>query len=294
MQLNYVLCPSYHGATLLAVLLANHSRIASLGDAIPSREFVQRCSCGEKVDRCAFWTGLLNALHPLGADASGSFAEKLEQAFPVYRATRTDQALALAGLALGNWAWALRKRRIAFAGRYMRFWGEVLRAQDADLFVDGEKSVTKVAMFKSLFGRMADVRALHLTRDPRGFLNSCRKHMDGVTLEQAAAMWNHNATIARLQRPFFKCRYKLLRYEDLCGNPQQVMDEVFRFLGVASQDVVRRPSNPAKYHMMGNKMLMRFDGAVRLDQGWKEGVSASDQERILELTAPLSADLDYC
>lgn len=293
MQLNYVLCPSYHGATLLAVLLANHSRIASLGDAIPTRDYVQRCSCGDPVNLCAFWTELIERLHPKGGQAQGALAEQLDTAFPLFKATRADQVITLAGLALGNWVWSLKRGRMGFADRYLRFWAEVLRMQGADQFVDGEKSVTKVALLKSLFGRMADVRVIHLVRDPRGFLHSCRKHMEGVTLEQVAVMWNHHANIAKLARPVFKCRYRLQRYEDLCTDPTGTMAGIFKFLGVLNEDVVRKPGNLEKYHMMGNKMLSVFDGTVRLDDSWKKSVSERDQKRIVEFTAPLSQKYGY-
>ena len=31
----FVVCPSFHGATLLALLLNNHSQISALGDMLP-------------------------------------------------------------------------------------------------------------------------------------------------------------------------------------------------------------------------------------------------------------------
>lgn len=294
MQLNFVLCPSYHGATLLAVLLANHSRIISLGDAIPSREFIQRCSCGMAVDGCDFWTALLDRLHPQGAGVGGELAERIEAAFPVFTATRMDQAFSMLGLALGNRVWVLSPARREYADRYVRFWDEVRRMTGADMAVDGEKSVTKVALLASLFGRKADVRVIHLVRDPRAFLHSCRTHMQDVSLEQAAAMWNHHANMARLAHPFFRCRYHRLRHEELCADPDARMAEVFAFLGAQNEEVARKPDDPAKYHMMGNKMLMSFDGTVRLDESWREAMSEQDQRRILEMTAPLSAACGYC
>jgi hypothetical protein len=37
MQVAFVVCPSYQGATLLALLLNNHSQISALGDMLPWR-----------------------------------------------------------------------------------------------------------------------------------------------------------------------------------------------------------------------------------------------------------------
>ena len=56
-QFNFVLCPSFHGASLLAILLNNHSKIISLGDTIPTRKTADfSCSCGRLIENCTFWS----------------------------------------------------------------------------------------------------------------------------------------------------------------------------------------------------------------------------------------------
>src|SRR5687767_3354981 len=52
-----LLCPSYHGATLLSLVLGNHSRILAMGDTIP-KDMRGRCGCGLRRRECPFWIRL--------------------------------------------------------------------------------------------------------------------------------------------------------------------------------------------------------------------------------------------
>ena len=55
-----LLCPSYHGATMLSALLSNHSQICSAGDGNPGWRDPNRipCKCGRSIAVCDFWQGL--------------------------------------------------------------------------------------------------------------------------------------------------------------------------------------------------------------------------------------------
>src|ERR1700675_4464699 len=62
MGVAFVVCPSYQGATLLALLLNNHSQISALGDTIPMRKWDPVCACGRRVSECDFWQTVSNSL----------------------------------------------------------------------------------------------------------------------------------------------------------------------------------------------------------------------------------------
>lgn len=282
--LNFVLSPSFHGATLLAILLNNHTKIVSLGDAYPSEDFVQTCSCGKKVTKCEFWTSLKAKLSDRGDHSHASYLPRLEIG-------RSTQVTALAGLLMGE-----AVSRLGFGDyleQYQRFLHAVLKLNRKSIFVDGQKSITKVVALRGLLGKKGRVRVIHLTRDPRGYYNSCKKHMPGVDVEQVAAMWNYHRWLAMFKMRFLQCDYYLLRYEDLCHAPVETMNDLFAFLGLPGEDVVRKPDNPEQYHLMGNKMLMKFDGEVRLDTGWETGLTVEQQRKIMKMTKPLREQFNY-
>ena len=68
-----LLCPSFHGATMLSALLSNHSAICSAGDGNPATRDPNLipCKCGRKIASCDFWQGIAG----LKAAAGGPMAD---------------------------------------------------------------------------------------------------------------------------------------------------------------------------------------------------------------------------
>ena len=62
------LCPSYHGATLLSLILGNHSKVEALGDTVPTTAFNHQCGCGNYVAECDFWKGLATRIPDRGRE----------------------------------------------------------------------------------------------------------------------------------------------------------------------------------------------------------------------------------
>ncbi|MCA9247643.1 MAG: hypothetical protein KDA42_11020 [Planctomycetales bacterium] len=293
-QLNFVLCPSFHGATLLSLLLNNHSEITSLGDAIPSRKYDQTCACQAKVSECPFWTELGKRLDVERFSECGNFLPGL----PLYstrdgrgrHATRWYRK-AHKRFGPGIWRFAPRAAR-RFAGLYQDFYQQACDLQSATIFVDGSKSIERAVIFRNLYGPRAKMRIIHLYRDPRGYFNSCKKHRD-QSAESCAREWTE---YHRLVKQEFEGRrgidYLRICYEDVCHQPSAAMAQLFAFLDVANEDVVR-PPEPHKNHLMGNKMLATFDGVVQVDWSWRERISIAEQQRVLQIAGSDATERGY-
>lgn len=292
-QITYILCPPYHGATLLALLCNNHSRLSCLGDTNPSRSYDQVCSCGRSIQACEFWSRIARSL-PVEKFSRG---ETLLPTVPAIAAGAPVNKVLTAvfsvlGLLCGAWVWQpVRAPRDAFLETYLGFCSLVCSLHGTAILVDGEKSILKALVMRSLAGRR--VRLIHLVRDPRGYLNSCRKYRR-ITLEQCAREWRraHRGIIAA-GRLFFRQDYYRLRYEDLCRDPAGAMNGLFGFWGIDAEPVCRPVRQAEKHHLMGNKMLFDFDGTVRLDTSWRENLSLPEQQLMLSRSAPLAARLGY-
>jgi hypothetical protein len=60
----------------------------------------------------------------------------------------------------------------------------------------------------------------------------------------------------------------LLKLEDLCGNPQQTLQQLFSFAGVDPH--AELDFSLENRHLTGNRMRLRFDGQIRShDESWK-------------------------
>ena len=305
LRVAFVVCPSYHGATLLALLLNNHPEVTALGDTLPHRGSKHVCACGELVDHCSFWDGVSR-----GLDTS-RFAN-LPLLLPILPWPLTRRQLEGGALSLSRngWinraagrvagkvvdlgalaAWRLRPGVVDhFAGLYQSFYRLVLDAHGTSLFVDGSKSWRRAAVLTQALQPEAEVKIVHLVRDPRGFALSRRTH-GGAPLRESGWLWSDlHRRMESLQAlsPYF-----LLRYEDLCSDPETVLQRLFDFLQIGREAVVTAPKYPEKHHLIGNDMLRSFEGQVKLDTRWQTELTAAEQRTVLDCAGEFARRMGY-
>lgn len=277
-SLNFVLCPSFHGATLLSILLNNHPDIVALGDTVPHAG--QICSCGDKVEDCTFWSEVFKGL--------GDFKQDTGWAIPVLPELGSPRlnrylllALAGVGITAGSKAANLLggTRIKSYLAAHAKFRELVTEISDKRIFVDGQKSITKTLLHRAYYPKDVPVRVIHLVRDPRGFLNSCRKRFPEISTQTASKQWNSHNHIDLLKK-HFHIEQLVVQYEKLCTSPKSELDRVFSFLNVRSENVCHTPTTHA-YHVVGNRMIKKFDGEIILNTAWKKNLSKKEQREIL-------------
>ena len=293
MNLYFVLCPRFHGATTLGLLLNNHSRVSSLGDMFPSSEFDQSCGCGLKVSQCPFWAMIGHKFPSFRRSNAGSLYPLWPQL--IDRWSGNDalvRAVSLTSLHTTPGVWKLfgsGARR--FAEFYVDFVAAVNEYNGSTVFVNGQKSLRSVLAIKSILGDNARINIIHLTRDPRGAFCSESETDGTIDVTTFAKRWRqYHRRVARYMRPLLDAKYLAIRYEDLCEQPEPTMGKVFDFIGVGYESVFR----PAPvHHLVGHRSKDRFDGTLRQSLKWKNSLSAAQQVRCLELTRPESTLLGY-
>jgi len=291
-SLNFVLSPSYHGATLLSILLNSHPEIAALGDTVP--KWIQECACKKKVINCEFWTPILAATKE--HHSSGDWVLDHIPAFTASNAMNRSFSLFLsgAGIIAGNWMTRLGGKTLTnYKAGHELFRQTILEQMNASVFIDGQKSLAKALLHRALSPRNKTVRIIHLVRDPRGFLASSKRSLNHHGLEAAAEQWTKgHQRIALLKKPLFRMEYNRVRYEDICATPDETMNSLFAFLGLNGHNLTNLKEEKT-YHLIGNKMLHHFDGKIRLSTKWKEELTPDESIRMLELTRPLSQKYGY-
>src|SRR4051812_36044101 len=160
MRVAFVVCPSYQGATLLALLLNNHSQISALGDMLPWRGVNQMCACGQRVSECAFWTTVSK-----GVDTSAfsegrtllpvmpwplSHHQFEASVVPVSRTARLNRAVGRAAGRLVDLAapaaWRLRRRSLLdFVGAHGAFYPRIPEFHGTWTFAGGTKSLPEAS-----------------------------------------------------------------------------------------------------------------------------------------------------
>jgi hypothetical protein len=301
----FVVCPSYHGATLLALLLNNHSQVTALGDTLPHRGANHICACGELVDECTFWQTV-----SAGLDTSRFAGLPLllpTLPWPLTRHQMEGSAISLSGNAHFNRAvgrvagkvvdvgapvvWRLRREMVEhFVRLYRSFYRFVLDAHGTSLFVDGSKSGRRAAVLTRALEPKAEVKIVHLVRDPRGFALSRRSH-DGAPLRESGWLWSD--LHGRMESLRALAPYFLLRYEDLCSDPETQLLRLFDFLQIVPEPVLTSPKYPQKHHLIGNNMLRSFDGQVKLDTRWQAELTAAEQRTVLQCAGDFARRMGY-
>jgi hypothetical protein len=305
LRVAFVVCPPYHGATLLALLLNNHSQISALGDMLPLRGVEQICACGRPSSECDFWKTVRNRLDTSSFPDLPTLLPLMPwpllhhqvewSTAPVSPSPRVNRAAGRLAVRLVDLAapvaWAMRGRAVRdFVETYVSFYRLVLEEHGTAVFVDGTKNWRKVALLARNLEPSSDVRIVHLVRDPRGFAASLRRH-GRTDLREAGWLWaDLHDRMASLREA---AEYRLLRYELLCAQPEQEMRELFRFLGVEPKNVVTAPKYPHKHHVLGNQMFRTFSGSVRLDERWRSELSPAEQRTVLGRAGSLADRLGY-
>lgn len=296
-SLNVVLCPSYHGATLLALLLNNHSRVSHLGDTLPSRDTLWHiCACGMRIDECEFWTSLANELDADRFRGEASLLPLTPRVLGEPRMnTFANRLSGAASLAVGAWAW---KWRAGAAGRFVevttRFNDWVCARHGTSVFIDGTKSITRFLALHALM-RPKRTRVIHLTRDPRAFLVSYQKYFKAPpSAKSAGRMWaTYHRSVSFLVKRLPRIDYLCVRHEDLCSSPAHEVQRLLRFLELADEDVIRAPRWPQKHHLLGNAMVFSFDGHVREDTKWRDSISNGARDDVMSVAGALANRYGY-
>jgi hypothetical protein len=304
--LTFVVCPSFHGATLLGLLLNNHSRISALGDTNPRRTYDQLCACGARVSVCPFWQEVVASLR------TERFSE-LDTLLPLLpwpldhhplegsqvRISNNPLANRLVGRTVASAAtycvplvWRIRP---GLLNEYTRVWSDfyslVRRLHGTGMVVDGMKEWRKVRVMAHALRQHSAVRVIHLVRDPRGFVASTLRHRPERGLRETA--WRWADLHGRMGALASVVPTMAVRYEDLADNPREVMAAIFAFLGEDDEDVLSAPKFPEKHHLMGNAMLFSFDGTVRVDERWRSALSGQEQRAVLGYVGAMAVKYGY-
>ena len=301
----YVCMPGspYTGSTLLGMLMGNHPACASIGAATGLTARVDLstylCSCGKRFADCWFWERIarrtIELEHPVTVFQKGFWNTHV----------RVSDRRSVNGLivsSLGNASLtAARDAVIGKVGPVARRISEarlsswslaraVLEVTGKRVFVDTARDHQRPRHLAGM--PRLDVKVIHLVRDPRGNVASIMKHT-GVGIGKAARQWRHyNVEADRIRGPFGPESWMLLRYEELCSDPQGTLDRVSRFIGVEPAPISTL-LEPSERHVIGNSMRLRALDEIREDLSWRSTLRTRDLRTIARIVGTTSHRLGY-
>jgi hypothetical protein len=140
---------------------------------------------------------------------------------------------------------------------------------------------------------LLDVRVIHLIRDPRGNSASIMKYT-GANVAEAARDWKrYNVEASRVSRYLPQSSWMQLHYEDMCADPEGVLDRISAFLGVGRATAQRRPT-PTESHIIGNnKMRLKGVTEIREDLSWQSRFNEAELATIARIAGPTSHSFGF-
>lgn len=291
----------FSGSTLLSFLLNAHPEVASVGEATgPFDQWADQrtypCSCGETLAECAFWKRVGEEMRARGS-AFGPNCWNLE-----FRIARSRPLNHLLSRSLRNNALDAARDRLvravpvwrnmleAQADRNERLVASVLAITGKRVFLDASKDPVRARELLRL--TRLDLRVVHLVRDTPGFVSSFIKNTRG-SMGLGIRYWNRMAGhVERLAALLPDDRFLRVRYEDLCVATDDVLARITGFAGLGPmRGPVDFRSTP--HHVIGNRMRLTGSSEVRLDESWRERLSAEQVRAILRGSRRRRARLGY-
>jgi len=303
-ELLYVAGSGRSGSTLFDRLLDRHPGVVGLGEVHrlclePSERL---CGCGSTIERCDFWSSILDALsRSEGIDRirwAEQFPTTVVRSEPASGATRFGllEFLLLLGSAR---ALGAASRLSPMVARHMEMtrnswvlYDLVAERTGAKLIVDSTKNAARLKLL--YLAQPHRMKIIHLIRDGRAVASSARRRT-GSSIRSAARSWyraNRNVELACRTIP--ADRVMSVRYEDLCTNTEQIMEKVCGFL-----DLLPAPTmfelEPHDYHQIpGNPMLFRSQKTeIVLDDRWRADFDESDQRDFDAVTHGMNLRYGY-
>lgn len=288
-RLVYIMAATHSGSTVLAMQLARHPQVCTVGELSGTPYRAQpgyRCSCGEELVRCGFWQEVSAAMARRGfaysattdetdlRNAPGRYARRLLR--PMHRGPFLelvrDMALQLSPAARAHLRRA-RQLKTALAESVLECTGDTVLLDSSKLGVQ---------LKYDLRNPRFDLKVIWLVRDGRGVANSLRRNQR-MTMREAAYEWRRfydeaSAIVRRLERS----QWVQVRYEAFCAEPEPTLRELWRFMGVPPEAPERLPR--AGFHVLGHSTRLRGSGSVKLNEKWRTELSAADL-RVFEALA---------
>lgn len=296
-RLAYILAASHSGSTLLSMLLNAHKEVGSVGELkITSLGDVNqyRCSCGQKIRDCLFWSSITREMSNRGFDfdlsspgadiRSGASSYIIRILKPLHRGAMFERLRDLAMQLSPTW----KKQYLRIQQTNTALMESVAMLMKKSVIVDSSKIGLRLkyllrnpSLDVKIIRMIRDGRAVALTyMDPANFADAQNPDLRGggeggerdserLSIDQAAREWRRsNEEAEALLKGVDRSRWIEVRYEELCQAPEDTLKRIFAFLAV-KQDAVNLNFRSTEHHIIGNGMRLDDSNRIQLDERWR-------------------------
>lgn len=298
-RVTYITGISYCGSTLLSIVFNAHPDVVSVGEMGPARSTPHpdyECSCGTRIVECDFFKPVAERMREQGVpfdparmrlrhtQGVGGLQRLWYRTIGIPPVDRVRDAVR-------EFIPSVRRHLDEYARRNEAFMRAALRVSGKRVFLDATKHADRIPLLRRM---NADLRVIHLIRDPRGFLYSARKYNE-ISAEEAAREFVRGHEEIEYHLGNLPRRHRMqINYETICEDPQYWFCEMSKFMAV---DCIDLPADyrAQDYHVIGNRMRKRGDvrTTIRLDEKWRGTLSQADLDTVARIAGPLARRYGY-
>lgn len=263
-MLAYILSSKRSGSTLLEGLLGNNEQIASVGELGYFSSHLLRqgvghswgwnCTCGEEIEFCPFWSKVLDGLEGYGNLQAALLSGEAKTSIRGFN----RRLKPINNFRPGYACWALIR--------------SIKNSTGARVVCDSSKTAAQLEEMMETMPNDEQMAIIILTRDGRATLFSKATRTGRPFFVNAAALLKHLYLVSRIVKKYPSSRYFVIRYEALCEGTENIMSELYGFLGVDERLNINQSRE--RHSIAGSPS--RFDNirgrAIKKDDRWRKGM----------------------
>ncbi|MCA9247644.1 MAG: sulfotransferase [Planctomycetales bacterium] len=267
----YIVGNGHSGSTLLDLVIGSHSQIESVGELVSIAPHAmgaasdERCTCGASYANCEFWSPVIKLAMANLADKSLDLRV-------------TDQQL--------------------FAERNVALLQAILQHSGARYVCDSSKIAKRLWTLQEC--DTIDTFIIHLVRDGRAVGNSYQRA--AVRQEKKGELdFDFRYVLRRWRRTNLKIwhkfhendRYFLIRYEDFCADPRDVLLRLLPKLGLKYEEEMLQFRDTTHHNISGNRMRLLPGQEIRRDLKYVSQLSTWDWWRATAIARKALSHFGY-
>jgi hypothetical protein len=291
---------AFSGATLLAMLLGAHPDIATIGEisGLIGRHTPETylCSCGQIIKECSFWQGVAIAMANRGftVDAGHFNMEyRLNGPYMLQRLRQGSARHKIIDDIRDKILFSIpgqRRQLQTITARNVAFVESVLEITGERVFIDSAKDRLRPKALRRL--ALLDVGIIHLVRRVEGVVASQLRRGRGPDVGKLAQDWvkrHHRVEVNLKSWPV--TQFIQVRYEDICQRTEAELTRLYTFCGVNPD--VKAINFHVTQHIVGNPMRLQPLTEIKLDERWREELTAEQLQIINRVAGDIKQRYGY-
>jgi hypothetical protein len=277
------------------------------------------CSCREKIQKCSFWTGVSQDMLERGfnfdiANAGTDIRHNCPTYIrwllqPLHRGVLLEKIRDIALSLSPSW-----KKNLAHVQHLNANLIQcVLSRTGKKIIIDSSKIGIRLKYL--LRNPDLDVKIIRLIRDGRGVALTYRypskfadasdpglhgggtgrnkNDQENLSMKEASYEWRRsNEEAETILKSIDPSCWKEVRYEGLCTDTEEILQQLFNFIGVDAQRG-QKNYRSVEHHIVGNGMRLDSHSEIKLDERWRKELTPTDLDVFENIAGVLNFRLGY-